>query len=81
MAYPSLRALVSARAGPLRQGRAMAALTSVEGLTAIVGPLFASGLFAEFTGTAGAPYFPGAPFLAGVGVYFIALVAIRSIRA
>jgi DHA1 family tetracycline resistance protein-like MFS transporter len=80
MAYPSLRALISARAGPLRQGRAMGALSSVEGLTAIFGPLFASMLFLQFAGSAAAPNFPGAPFLAGAGVYFIALVAVRGVR-
>ena len=36
LANPSVRALISIRAGPERQGRVMGALSAVEGLTAII---------------------------------------------
>ena len=79
MAFPSLRALISMQAGPMRQGRAMGALSSVEGFTAIVGPPVAAALFAQFAGTAGAPGFSGAPFLASAAAYLAALLAVRGV--
>ncbi len=80
LANPSVRALVSARAGPERQGRAMGAMSVVEGLTSITAPLFAAGLFWAFSGP-GHPHFPGAPFLVGTFVYLLAALAVRSVPA
>ena len=75
------RALVSARAGPERQGRAMGALSVVEGLTSITAPLIAAFLFYGFSGEGAWLAFPGAPFLAGSLVYLFAAAAVRSVPA
>lgn len=81
IANPSVRALVSARAGPERQGRAMGALSVVEGLTSITAPLIAAFLFYGFSGDGAWLAFPGAPFLAGALVYLFAAAAVRSVPA
>lgn len=79
IANPSVRALVSARAGPERQGRAMGALSVVEGLTSITAPLIAAFLFYSCSGEGAWLAFPGAPFLAGSVVYLFAAAAVRSV--
>ena len=81
IANPSVRALVSARAGPEHQGRAMGALSVVEGLTSVTVPLLAAFLFYSFSGEHPALHLPGAPFLAGALVYVGAAFAVRSIPA
>ena len=68
VASPALRALVSAQAGPERQGRTMGALSVVEGLTAIAGPLIASLLFVRLTAL---------PFLAAAALFLVAFAAVR----
>ncbi len=75
LANPALRSLLSARAGPDRQGAAMGALTAVEGLTAIVAPLVAATLFRHFAGPGAWIDFPGAPFLLAAGAFVVAAVA------
>lgn len=77
IANPAVRALISGRAGPERQGRVMGALSSVEGLTAIFSPLVASVLFNRFSGPAAWVDFPGLPFLVGALAYLGALFAVR----
>jgi DHA1 family tetracycline resistance protein-like MFS transporter len=81
LATPSVRALVSIRAGPERQGRVMGALSAVEGLTAIVSPLVASTLFRLFAGPGAIAQFAGAPFLATALVFLGAFFAVRSAHA
>ena len=77
LANPAVRALISQAAGPERQGRVMGALSSVEGLTAIVSPIFAATLFNRFAGPDAWVSLPGLPFLVAAGVYLAAIVAIR----
>ncbi len=73
---PAVQGLVSARAGPDRQGEVQGALASLQGLTAIVSPLLAGWLFGLFTGEGTALYFPGAPFLFAGLAYVLAFGAI-----
>jgi len=72
IATPSMRSLMSARAGPDRQGELQGGLSSVEGLTAIVSPVVAATLFNHFTSDG--LMFPGAPFLLGAMTYALAIV-------
>jgi DHA1 family tetracycline resistance protein-like MFS transporter len=77
LANPTIRALVSVRAGPDRQGRIMGALSSVEGLTAIASPILASTLFRLFAGPGAFAEISGMPFLATALLFLAAMLAIR----
>jgi DHA1 family tetracycline resistance protein-like MFS transporter len=79
VANPAVRALVSSRAGPERQGRTMGALSVIEGLTAIGSPVIASGLFSVFAAPNAPLHFPGAPFIAAACSYLLAIMAVRGI--
>ena len=76
---PAIQAIISARAGPDRQGRVQGALSSLQGLTAIFSPLVAGWLFGLFTGADTPVYFPGAPFLFAGLAYVLAFVAVYSL--
>ena len=71
VATPAMRALLSAQAGPTRQGEMQGGLSSVEGLTAIAAPLVAGSLFAV-AAAQGGPAWGGAPFLLGTVAYLTA---------
>ena len=73
IAQPAIRAMLSARAGATRQGEVQGAVASVEGLTQIVAPLIAGGLFGVFSRPTAAVHLPGAPFLLGAAVYTMSL--------
>lgn len=77
---PAMRALLSANAGPDRQGEMQGGLSSIEGLTAIVSPMLAGLVFATAV-SAGGPAWGGAPFLAGCVTYLIAALALLRSRA
>jgi DHA1 family tetracycline resistance protein-like MFS transporter len=80
IASPSIQGLVSASAAAERQGETQGALSSVQGLTAIVSPLVASFVFSTFTGPGAPILLPGAPFLVSVLAYVIAIWAIAGVR-
>jgi DHA1 family tetracycline resistance protein-like MFS transporter len=73
---PALRSMLSARAGPERQGAMMGALSAVEGLTAIVSPVVAAALFSYFASSHASFILPGAPFLAASAAFVLAWAAI-----
>ena len=62
LATPSVRAMVSGRGEVDSQGEMQGVLSAIEGLTAIVAPLLAAGLFYVFTTHVLPVTFPGAPF-------------------
>ena len=62
LATPSVRAMVSGKGDTDAQGEMQGILSAVEGLTAVVAPLMAAGLFYAFTSHAIGLRFPGAPF-------------------
>ncbi len=62
LATPAVRAMVSGRGGVDSQGEMQGILAAVEGLTAVVAPLLAAGLFYAFTTRLVPVTFPGAPF-------------------
>lgn len=77
---PAVQAMVSARAGPDRQGEMQGALASAQGLTAIVSPLIGGALFGVFAGKGAPIHFPGAPFLLATATYAIAFITVRGLR-
>jgi DHA1 family tetracycline resistance protein-like MFS transporter len=77
---PAIQGLVSASADADHQGEMQGALSSVQGLTAIVSPLVASWVFSAFTGPAAPVFLPGAPFLVSTLAYGLAIWAIFGVR-
>ena len=82
IASPAIQGMVSASAAADRQGETQGALSSLQGLTAIVSPIGAAGLFALFTHPRIFVHFPGAPFLAssvacGLGCWAIYGLRVR----
>lgn len=77
---PAIQGLVSATASADRQGETQGALSSVQGLTAIVSPVIASTVFSTFTGAAAPLLLPGAPFLMSVLAYGLAIWAVSGVR-
>ena len=76
---PAVQSLVSARAGPDRQGMMQGALASFQGLTAIWAPLLCGWVFGVFTGPGAPMVFPGAPFVLAAVAYGLAFWAVWGI--
>nr|WP_294544976.1 MFS transporter [uncultured Rhodopila sp.] len=77
---PAVQGLVSAAVPADRQGETQGALSSVQGLTAIVSPLVAGTVFAHFTGPSALILLPGAPFVVSALAYCVALWAVAGVR-
>jgi DHA1 family tetracycline resistance protein-like MFS transporter len=77
---PAVQAMVSASASADRQGETQGALSSLQGLTAIVAPLVAAWLFSSFTHPDAMVMFPGAPFLASALACCFGFWAITGLR-
>jgi DHA1 family tetracycline resistance protein-like MFS transporter len=78
LAGPALQSLITQQVGANEQGELQGGLTSLQSITTILGPLFASNLFAYFTDSQ--HYFPGAAFFAaGIVVFFAWGFIMRSI--
>jgi DHA1 family tetracycline resistance protein-like MFS transporter len=77
---PAIQGMVSTAAAADRQGETQGALSSVQGLTAIVSPLVASWVFSTFTGEAAPVFLPGAPFVVSALVYVLAIWAVSGVR-
>lgn len=61
---PAMQGIMSNQVDASEQGELQGGLASMSSLTAIVSPLFMTGLFAAFTGANAPVYFAGAPWLA-----------------
>jgi DHA1 family tetracycline resistance protein-like MFS transporter len=73
LAGPAIQSLVTKTVDETEQGEVQGALTSLQGLTSIAAPLvFTSGLFGFFTSKAAPFEFPGAPFMLGGILIFVA---------
>ena len=81
LATPSVRAMVSGRAGADAQGEMQGLLTAVEGLTAVAAPLATAGLFFAFTARVLPFAFPGAPFALAAGAAVLAGVLVGRIAS
>jgi DHA1 family tetracycline resistance protein-like MFS transporter len=77
---PAVQALVSARAGPDRQGQMQGALSSFQGLTAIGAPLLAGWVFGVFARPGAAVHVPGAPFFMAAAAYAVAYWAVQGLN-
>lgn len=77
---PAVQGLVSAAVPADRQGETQGALSSVQGLTAIVSPMAAGWVFSHFTGSATGVLMPGAPFVVSALAYGLAFLAIAGVR-
>jgi MFS transporter, DHA1 family, tetracycline resistance protein len=65
IAAPALQATISGHVPPNAQGELQGSLTSLLSITAIIGPLIMTNLFAYFTSSQAPVHFPGASFLLG----------------
>jgi DHA1 family tetracycline resistance protein-like MFS transporter len=78
LAGPALQSMITQQVGANEQGELQGGLTSLQSITTILGPLFASNLFAYFTMKE--HNFPGAAFFAAGIVGFLAwAIIMRSI--
>jgi DHA1 family tetracycline resistance protein-like MFS transporter len=62
---PTTQSLISREYGPEEQGGVQGALTSLQSLTGIIGPLIATAVFGYFTSSVAPILLPGSPFLLG----------------
>lgn len=62
---PALQSLVSRQYGPTEQGGVQGALTSLQSLTGVIGPLLLTAIFGHFTAAHRAVKIPGAAFFTG----------------
>jgi DHA1 family tetracycline resistance protein-like MFS transporter len=77
---PAVQSMFSARAGADQQGRTQGALSSVQGLTAIMAPLVAGWAFSTFAAASAPVRIVGAPFLIAAAAYLLAFASVASIR-
>lgn len=81
IAGPAIQGLVSTQVPANEQGELQGGLTSLQSVTAIIGPPLMTGLFAYFTRHDTNLYFPGAPLLMGAVLALIStILAWRSFR-
>jgi DHA1 family tetracycline resistance protein-like MFS transporter len=74
IAGPAIQAILSREVGPSEQGELQGSLTSLQSLTAILGPLLATNLFARFAPPDAVPHIPGAAFFAAAAFNFCGLL-------
>ncbi|MBK0379072.1 TCR/Tet family MFS transporter [Mucilaginibacter segetis] len=77
----ALQGFITEHVAPNEQGELQGALTSLTSVTTVIGPLLMTSLFHHFTDKTVPVYFPGAPFLMGAVLMFVAiLLTVRSFR-
>jgi DHA1 family tetracycline resistance protein-like MFS transporter len=64
LAGPAVQAIISGEVGPNEQGEVQGALSSLNGIAAIVGPIIGTTLLARFGPIDASPHVPGAAFFA-----------------
>jgi len=81
IAAPALQATISGNVPPNAQGELQGSLTSLMSITAIIGPLLMTNLFAYFTSVRAPVHFPGVSFLLG-GLLMLtgSIIAYKSLR-
>jgi DHA1 family tetracycline resistance protein-like MFS transporter len=81
IANPSVQAVMSRQAGPSAQGELQGAVASLNGIAAVLSPIFMTQLFSYYSQPAAPLIFPGAPYLvSGVLVFFCVLICARAVR-
>ena len=81
IAAPALQATITGHVPPNAQGELQGSLTSLLSITAIIGPVLMTNLFAYFTSPKAPVHFPGASFLLG-GLLMLtgSIVAYKSLK-
>jgi MFS transporter, DHA1 family, tetracycline resistance protein len=74
LAGPATQAILSREVGPSEQGELQGSLSSLQSLTAILGPLLATSLFARFAPPTAAPRIPGIAFYAAAAFNVVGMV-------
>ena len=74
IAGPAIQAIISGHVPPNEQGELQGALTSLQSVTTIIGPLVMTNLFAYFTAPGAPIYFPGSAFLLAAVLMLISAV-------
>ena len=74
IAMPAINASMSKLLGPERQGELQGGISSMMGLSAIIGPLALTEVMARFSAPDAPVYFPGASFLLAALLAFLCLV-------
>jgi len=81
IAGPSAQSLISRAVSPSEQGQMQGSLASLNSLAAIIAPVIATTLFAQFSPKDSVPHVPGAPFFAAALFNLVGLViAVRLAR-
>ena len=70
---PAFQSIMTSQVPADAQGELQGALSSMNSVTSILGPLLMTQLFTNFTGAGAVSYLPGAPFLAAAFLTLIAL--------
>ena len=79
---PALQQVMTAQIPANAQGELQGALSSLSSITAIIGPLLMTQLFAHYSAPGAALYFPGMPFLASAALTVLALlVFVATVKA
>ncbi|EYB68795.1 major facilitator superfamily transporter [Deinococcus phoenicis] len=79
LAGPALQGLISRQVSETEQGRVQGAITSLNSLVGVVGPIVATAVFAYFNG-GGAPFrLPGAAFLMGAAFAVLGTLLVWSV--
>jgi DHA1 family tetracycline resistance protein-like MFS transporter len=79
IAGPALQSMITKQVAPNEQGELQGGITSMQSVTTIIGPLFASNLFSYFSAEDAPVFFPGAAFFMAGLVTFLALgIALKS---
>ena len=71
---PAFQSIMTSQIPANAQGELQGALSSLNSITSIVGPLIMTQLFAVFTADSAPIYFPGSPFLAAAILTVICLL-------
>ncbi len=79
LSNPAIQSLLSAAAGPTRQGETQGGLSSLQGLSMVVGPTITGLVFELATRPGGALHWPGAPFALAALACMAGLLAVVSL--
>ncbi len=77
IAGPAIQGIISTQVLPNEQGELQGALTSLQSLTAIIGPPLMTNIFYNYTQPDAAVYFPGAPMLLAAVLTLISTLLAR----
>ncbi len=71
---PAMQSMMTSQVPANAQGELQGALSSVNSVTSVLGPLLMTQLFATFTAAEAGVYFPGAPFIAAALLTLLSLL-------